>query len=224
LAKDVTVPAFTGTVDDALALITGQGGIPGRVDPDSGPVPRITLPAGRITCDALYHHLAGVIGMRLTQSADGMVLYRPDFQRYQDLDGNDSAANGKVYRVDHPAWWAYAQRVAKHPVVNVAMNPGDALISVHWRDIPLSTVADDLHGIAHMPVKLQVDAATASAPILLVMDERPLSDVLTCLGQASGSKCGLSADGNAITIAPLPTAGTDAPPAAAPAGKHTIDL
>ena len=200
MARVLTVPAFAGSVDDGLALVARVGGIPCRRDPGSGPVPRIVLPAERITCETLLYHIAEATNLHISGAGDGMVMYRPQSRRFEDDSGSEDSPAGKPYRLDHAPWWFDRGRIAAKPVVTFPALIADLPISVNWRDMPLKAVVKDLQDRVHLPVMLEVPPALADQSILLVMDDRPLGDVLTCLSDACGCDCELFDGDTAILI------------------------
>jgi RNA polymerase sigma-70 factor (ECF subfamily) len=183
----LSVPSFDGTIDDALLLVSRLGGIPCRVDVDSGPAPLIHLPAARIMCQSVLRSIASAAFMHLSQSADGMVMYRPEHQRYSYPGGTVSVGiQGKSENA--VSWGGYRKYFTDHPTATVTWTPYDAVFAVSWRDLALRDVARDLQRITHLPVRLEVEEATAATPILLELPERPLYAIRIALESAANCR------------------------------------
>jgi RNA polymerase sigma-70 factor (ECF subfamily) len=204
------------TLEQALSMISADTGLPCRLDPDSGAMPRFTRPGEPISCDTLLGQLANSVGALVTQSSDGMVIYRSRYRRFLDGEGHEVDAHGVRYQDSRAAWWYAETRYGHGAVVQLPMPLAARIITVDWRERTVAEVAQDLQRRLGVAVTLLDPDHTATRTVLVQLPQRPLGSVLTCLG--CSSRCDWNITPTGIEVVPWP--GSDDAPLQPPAGQN----
>lgn len=176
-------------VEAVLDAVAAATGVRCRLDDRSGPFPRLTLAIDRIAAGTLLRLVAQRCDAALTEAADGMAIFRPSSSRFRDAEHRHDASR--------PEWWSFTDRFAGRTVALEAP-PESRRVSVTWQDAPLAAVADDLARLTGLPVRLRADAAAAQEPVLLVLGERDLGDLLAIVPHVT--RCHLRIDADGLTL------------------------
>ncbi len=227
LRKVVTRAFRDVTIEQALAAIAQDTGLPCRFDGDSGPMPRVSRPGEPIECRRLLAQIAAAGRAVVSEAGDGMVIYRPRSRRFTDDHGQERTPNGQLYKYYMPAWWSAAARLAATPTVNLPVPPDALILSVDWHERSVAEVAAEITRLSGLPVHLTAPGRIAGRKVLVQLPARPLSDILWCLRSASRCEWQFTDDGITVTPWEVEDAGAGAPVAApatpsapaAPAGR-----